>query len=66
MSKVDDPEPGLPFLRRYWRGLLVRQIVIWLVIGGFIAVLHPAELHEAWITVLIGGLIFNLALTLVA
>lgn len=66
MSKADDPAPGLPFLRRYWRGLLIRQIVIWLVIGGLIAVLRPTELREAWLVVLIGGVFFNLALTLVA
>ena len=61
-----DPQPGIEFLRRYWRGLLVRQIIVWLVLVVLIAVLRPAELPSTWPAILLGGALINLAWTFVA
>jgi len=66
MNNTTDPTPGLPFLRRYWRGLLFRQVLIWIVMMGLLACLRPTDLTSAWPAVLIAGVILNLAWTLVA
>lgn len=61
-----EAHPGITYFRRYWRGLLVRQCIVWAVICGLIAVFRPAELASAWPVILLGGLLLNLAWTFVA
>jgi hypothetical protein len=62
MNAVADLDANMSctqFLRRYWRGLLLRQLAVWAVIGALCAVLSPTDFPSAMPVILIGGAFFN-------
>lgn len=59
MADLDANLGCTQFLRRYWRGLLLRQLAVWVVVEILCAVLSPADFPSAWPAMLVAGLIFN-------
>jgi len=58
--------PWGEFVRTYWRSLLIRQIVLWIVMGGIVFVFARDQWAASWLAILIGGLFFNFLWTFVA